>query len=123
MLGIYEFNFKKYPELLELFKKHEKLSSNVIKFSMKNSDGAGDKLLKALEEKNIFARTIFAKAIYEAFNSQKPLLHNMDDDTYEKWDKHFGGVDFESLNNDLRDDLVGLIERNFIYELPSKYYK
>lgn len=51
----------------------------------------------------------------------KPLLHNADNDSYVKWVDHFG-KSFTELDDDLKDDLVGLVDGDFIYELPLSYY-
>ena len=49
------------------------------------------------------------------------MLHNADNDSYVKWVDHFG-KSFTELDDDLKDDLVGLVDGDFIYELPLSYY-
>lgn len=117
------FNFEKYPNLLPLYDKYHKLGLQVVKYSMKDTNQSADNMIKIKKEKDEFARTVFAEAIYEVFNKEKPLIYNVDEKYSIKWDEHFNNKSFSELDNDLRDDLVGLIDRNFIYELPKKYYK
>ena len=117
----YRFNFKKYPQLLSIYEEYRKIRMRVVKYSMKNSASAGNKLVNSISQHEEYGRTVLAKAVYEVFAPIKPLLHNADNDSYVDWDKHFG-TSFEKLDNDLKDDLVGLIEGDFIYELPLKFY-
>lgn len=118
---IYRFNFQQYPQLLTMYEEYRKIRMRVVKYSMKNSANAGNKLVDSISQHREYGRTVLAKAIYEVFDSIKPLLHNTDENSYVEWDKHFG-KNFEELDNDLKDDLVGLLDGDFIYELPSSYY-
>ncbi len=117
----YRFNFQNYPELKKLYQKYREMRLGVVKISMKETNKTGQKLRQSISEKKEFSRTILAKSVYDIFSKIQPLLHNVDDDTYVEWANHFNG-DFETFNEDLRDDLVGLIDGNFIYELPLQYY-
>lgn len=117
----YRFNFKNHPELLKLYEKYRKMRMRVVKYSTKNSASAGNKLVNAISQHQEYGRTVLARAVYELFDPIKPLLHNADNDSYVDWDKHFGKK-FEELDDDLKDDLVGLIDGDFIYELPLKFY-
>ena len=121
MEKLYRFKFQKYPELLIIYEKHRKMRMQVVKYSIKNSSRAGDQLVDAISQHREYCRTVLAKAIFEIFEPIKPLLHNADNDSYIKWDDHFG-KSFTELDDDLKDDLVGLIDGNFIYELPLSYY-
>lgn len=119
----YKFNFEKYPNLLPLYEKYYSMRQQMVKYSMKDTSMSANNMVKIKKEKDEFARTIFAEAIYEVFNKEKPLIYNVDENYSVKWDEHFNNKPFSELENDLRDDLVGLIDRGFIYELPNKYYK
>ena len=118
---MYRFNFKKYPQLLSVYEEYRKMRMRVVKYSVKNSIGAGNKLENSITRHQDYGRSVLAKAIYDVFDRIKPLLHNADNNTYVEWDEHFGKK-FEDLDNDLKDDLVGLIDGDYIYELPLSYY-
>lgn len=118
----YRFKFKKYPELFEMYKVYRKLRLNVTKWSMKESEKAGVKMDQAILDQDTYSRTIFAKAIYDIFNPLKPKLYDTYDKCRVKWDEHFGKKAFEELTDTEKRDLVGLIAKDFNYELPKKYY-
>ena len=117
----YRFNFQKYPELLKLYQEYREMRMKVVKTSMKETKNTSQQLRASISKKKEFSRNILAKAIYDVFSKVSPLLHNVDKDTYVEWNHHFKGS-FEELDNDMRDDLVGLLDGNFIYELPLEYY-
>ncbi len=117
----YKFNFQKYPELLIIYEKYRKMRMKVVKYNDKTSSGAGNKLVHSISQHKEYGRTVLAKAIFEIFDPIKPLLHNADNDSYVKWVDHFG-KSFTELDDDLKDDLVGLVDGDFIYELPLSYY-
>lgn len=120
---LYLFKFKKYPELLEMYKVYRKMCLNSTKYSMKESAKAAEKMKKAIADEEKYCHTIFAKAIYEIFNKKKPVLHSLlKDGNYIKWDDFFGERQYDELTNYEKDCLVGLIGKSFNYELPKKYY-
>ena len=61
----YRFNFKKYPELLELYEVYRKLELKATGYSMKDSKRAGEQLTKANQKSSEYAYSILAKAIYD----------------------------------------------------------
>lgn len=115
------FKFKKYPELLELYKKHEALLDKVTELSIKD-DSSNAELKKAIKEANEFGENVLAKKIFEVFKEKKPRLYDARDNVYVEWDDHFGS-DFDALGEGERIDLIGLLDGDNVYELPSKYYK
>lgn len=118
----YRFNFKKYPELLELYEVYRKLELKATGYSMKESKRAGEQLTKANQRSSKYAYSILAKAIYDTFAEIKPILHNADiGNVYLSWDEVFDKP-FEELDINHRKCLVGLIEGKFVYELPLSYY-
>lgn len=119
----YKFNFEKYPDLVPLYVTYRNMRKQVVKHSMKDTNISAKNMIDIKKEKDNYSRTVLARAIYEIFNKEKPLLYNADEKFSLKWDEHFRNKSFEELDNDLRDDLVGLIDGNFIYELPNEYYK
>ena len=118
----YRFNFKKYPELLELYEVYRKLELKATGYSMRDSESANRKRLKTNEKNSKYAYSILAKAIYDTFAEIKPILHNADiGNVYLSWDEVFDKP-FEELDINHRKCLVGLIEGKFVYELPLSYY-
>ena len=118
----YRFNFEKYPELLEKYEVYRRLRLEITKYSMKDTNIAGKKLLDANKKFEGYSQNIFAKEIYYIFNSIKPILHKRrGEEGFFKWEEIFGKP-FEELNEKERKCLVGLVDGNFIYELPEKYY-
>ena len=118
----YRFNFKKYPELLELYEVYRKLELKATGYSMKDSKRAGEQLTKANQKSSEYAYSILAKAIYDVFAPIKPKLHKRrGESAYFQWDEVFDKP-FEELDINHRKCLVGLIEGKFVYELPLSYY-
>ena len=118
----YRFNFKKYPELLELYKVYRNIRLKATGYSMKNSESASKKMMKANAEGDDYGYNIFAKAIYDVFAPIKPKLHKRrGESAYFQWDEVFDKP-FEELDINHRKCLVGLIEGKFVYELPLSYY-
>lgn len=118
----YRFNFKKYPNLLEMYELYRKLRLKATEYSMKNSASAGEKMMKANAESDNYGYNIFAKAIYDTFAPIKPKLHKRrGESAYFQWKEVFDKP-FEELDINQRKCLVGLIEGKFVYELPLKYY-
>ena len=117
----YRFNFKKYPELLELYEVYRKLELKATGYSMKESKRAGEQLTKANQRSSEYAYSILAKAIYEIFAPIKPVLHKRHTESeYISWDEVFDKP-FDDLDIKQRKYLVGLLD-NFVYELPLSYY-
>ncbi len=115
----YTFNFEKFPELLEIYTEYRKLKSKATSLSMK--DVKNDKYEKAAAMRDNYGQNVVAKEIWNIFNSISPTLYNSDKDEYVEWKKLFD-KNFEDLSVIQKYYLVGLIERNYIYELPKKYY-
>ncbi len=88
---------------------------------MRDSKLANRKRIKTNEKNSEYAYTILAKAIYDTFAQTKPILHNADRDIYLPWDEVFD-KSFEELDINHRKCLVGLLDGNFVYELPLSYY-
>ena len=73
-------------------------------------------------EKIKYSRTILAKAIFETLSQEKPLIHKLrNKEESLEWDEHFNRP-FEEMDDKMRDDLVGLLDGDFVYELPEEYY-
>ena len=73
-------------------------------------------------EKIKYSRTILAKAIFETLSQEKPLIHKLrNKEEGLEWDEHFNRP-FEEMDDKMRDDLVGLLDGDFVYELPEEYY-
>ena len=118
----YSFKFEKYPELLEMYEEYRKLELKATKYSMSNSERAGELLEKANQKSSEYGYNILAKAVYDTFAPVKPKLHKRrGESAYFQWDEVFDKP-FVELDINQRKCLVGLIEGKFVYELPSKYY-
>ena len=116
------FNFKKYPDLLEIYEVYRKLELKATGYSMKNSKLAERQLIKANQKSREYSQTILAKAIYDTFAPIKPVLHKRhSEDVYLQWDEVFDKP-FEELDINQRKCLVGLLDGKFVYELPLQYY-
>ena len=119
------FNFDEYPSLFFEYLEYEKLVSRTYKFSVMDGDGldVGDKYEKAKGKEEV-RRNIFAKAIFDVFNSHKPKLENRRKNYQETkdWDEVFENKNFEELNDKQKFILIGLIECNYVFVLPKKYY-
>ena len=68
-----------------------------------------------------YGRNVLAKEIWDIFSPKTPTLYNADTEEYIDWEKLFN-TNFDQLSEKQKDFLVGLIEGNYIYELPKKYY-
>lgn len=118
----YRFNFKKYPDLLKMYEAYKKLELKATAYSMKNSKQSGQQLTKANQESCAYSQNILAKAIYDTFASIKPTLHKRrGESVYLQWYEVFDKP-FEELDINQRKCLVGLLDGNFVYELPLKFY-
>jgi len=118
----YEFNFNKFPELLEVYKEYRILELNATKYSMNDSANSTNKYKKASAISKQYANTVLAKAIYNIFNEIKPTLHKRrGEEGFYKWEEVFDKP-FDQLNENQLKCLVGLIYRKFVYELPQEYY-
>ena len=122
MRKTYRLNFKQYPDLLEMYEKYKQLELKATKYSMKNSKLAGRQLEKANQESSEYAFTILAKKVFDIFSDLKPMLHKRrGESAYLQWDEVFG-ESFDRFNLNQRKCLVGLLDGNFVYELPLSYY-
>lgn len=118
----YRFNFKNYPTLLKIYEKYKQLELKATKYSMKNSKLAGRQLEKANQESNEYAFTILAKEVFDTFSVLKPMLHKRrGESAYLPWDEVFNKP-FDDLDINQRKCLVGLLDGNYVYELPLSYY-
>jgi hypothetical protein len=119
---IYKFKFDSYHKLLKLYQKYKKLERVAVKYSMNDSEWSAKKMLKATEKSTAFAENVLAKEIFETFKDVKPTLHKRrKDEGYFSWNEIFGD-NFEELDANQKECLVGLLGRKFVYELPSEYY-
>ena len=116
----YEFNFSKAPQLLEIYGEYKKHKNSASSSANKESSKKGE-YEKASKKRDDFGRNTFAKAIWEIFNPIAPTLYNSDKEENVSWNEVFSET-FEELSTRQKDFLVGLIERNYIYELPKEYY-
>lgn len=118
----YRFNFIQYPDLLEMYEVYRKLKLKATGYSMHDSESANRKRIKTNEKNSDYAYTIFAKAIYDTFAPLKPMLHQRRRESlYLRWDEVFNKP-FEELDINQRKCLVGLLDGDFVYELPLSYY-
>ena len=115
----YRFNFDKAPDLLEVYKAYRSLKLEAVALSRKNSSNA--KYENACAKRDNYAQNVLAKLAWDIFNPLAPTLHNADKDEYVDWNKLFDKT-FEELSTEQKKYLVGLIEGDYIYELPNKYY-
>lgn len=111
------FNFEGFHKLKQGYKKYRTLVNKLYKLSVKDSD-AYPKASEALRE---YAYGEFALMIYEVMSPLKPVLKNRKYKTEEPWDEVFDKP-FSQLDLSQKKYLVGLIEGDFLYELPSEYY-
>ncbi|MDE6105309.1 MAG: hypothetical protein K2G38_06500 [Clostridia bacterium] len=111
-----------YPNLLKMHKKYRKMRAVVIRYSVKTSVDAGNKMDKACNDLDAYVRTEYSKAVYDIFNPIKPNLLNRRRGGEFLWDEVFDKP-FEELTYEQKDYLVGLIEHDFVYELPPEYYE
>ena len=114
-----KFNFKKAPTLLEIYKEYMELRLKTTSLSRK--DVKNNKYEKAAEIRDNYAQNVVAKEIWNIFNPISPTLYNADKDEYIDWEKLFD-KNFEQLSVKQRRYLIGLIEGDYIYELPKEYY-
>ena len=115
-----KFNFDKAPELLDVYNEYKELRLKATSLSMK--DVKNKKYEKAAAARDEFGKTVFAKMIWDKFNPISPTLYNGDTEEYEEWVKVFD-KDFDELTDIQKYFLIGLVERDYIYELPKEYYK
>jgi hypothetical protein len=59
--------------------------------------------------------------IYDIFNPLCPILKNADQEVFIEWNKVFDKP-FEQMTDKQKRYLVGLVEGDYIYELPLEYY-
>ena len=111
------FNFTDY---LELKKAYRKLVGVRHKFNGASDMNDGDKeeefydLLEKLKYGEV------SECIFNSFNGKIKYVYHRKDGK-KKWSKVFGS-DCKVLTKEQREDLVGLIDCNFIYSLPPEYY-
>ena len=117
----YKFKFERFPNILPFFKEYMDLKRKATAWSMKDSARAGKKYEEAAKKRDEYGETVLAKVIYDTFDPISPILTNSDDDILVEWKKVFDKP-FDQLTNYQKEDLIGLIERNYIYELPVDYY-
>ena len=115
-----KFNFDKAPELLETYREYKNLRLKATSLSMK--DTKNNKYDKAATARDEYGRNVFAKMIWDKFSPIAPTLYNGDKEVYVEWVEVFD-KDFEELTDTQKYFLVGLIEKDYIYELPKEYYK
>ncbi len=115
----YKFKFDKVPELLEIYKEYRELQLKATSLSRK--DVKNDKYEKAAEVRDTYGQNVVAKEIWNIFNPISPTLYNADKDEYIDWEKLFD-KNFEQLSVKQKRYLIGLIEGDYVYELPKEYY-
>ena len=115
-----KFNFDKAPELLESYREYKTLRLKATSLSMK--DTKNSKYDNAATARDEYGRNVFAKMIWDKFSPIAPTLYNGDKEVYVEWVEVFD-KDFEELTDTQKYFLVGLIEKDYIYELPKEYYK
>ena len=115
----YKFDFNKAPSLLDVYKKFREISKTASSLGEKTA--SKEKYENACRERDSFGDNVLAKEVWNFFNPISPTLYNADKEENEKWNKVFDKP-FQDLSTVQRRFLVGLIERNYIYELPNKYY-
>ena len=113
------FNFNKTPELLESYKQYRTFKLKATSLSRK--DVKSEVYEEAAKMRDDYGRNVLAKEIWDIFSSKTPTLYNADTEEYIDWEKLFN-TNFDQLSEKQKDFLVGLIEGNYIYELPKKYY-
>lgn len=111
------FNFKRFPKLKQGYKKYDALVTKSYKLSRKDADSYE----KVSEELREYAYGEFAHMIYDELAPLKPLLKNRRQGGEFSWDEVFG-KSFSELDVNQRKCLVGLIEGDFVYILPSEFY-
>lgn len=117
----YKFKFERFPHILPLFKEYMDLKRKATALSMKDSARAGKKYEEAAKKRDEYGKNVLAKVIYDTFNPISPILTNSDDEIQVDWKKIFNEP-FDQMSDYQKKYLVGLIERNYIYELPVDYY-
>ena len=113
------FNFNKAPELLESYKRYRTFKLKATSLSRK--DVKSEVYEEAAKMRDDYGRNVLAKEIWDIFSPKTPTLYNADTEEYIDWEKLFN-TNFDQLSEKQKDFLVGLIEGNYIYELPKKYY-
>ena len=113
------FNFNKTPELLESYKQYRTFKLKATSLSRK--DVKNEVYEEAAKMRDDYGRNVLAKEIWDIFSPKTPTLYNADTEEYIDWEKLFN-TNFDQLSEKQKDFLVGLIEGNYIYELPKKYY-
>ena len=117
----FKFKFELYSSLLPIYKEYMQLRLKATALSRKDSERAGKKYLEAAEKRDAFARDVVAKAVYDIFSPLHPSLLNADKEMTVTWETVFDG-EFDQMSNKQKYYLVGLIEGDYVYELPSEYY-
>ena len=111
----YKFDFEKFPQLLESYNKYREL----ISYASKNLENK--KYEEASKKRDEYGDNIFAKEVWDVFNPIAPELWNADKEKSAKWNEVFDKP-FEELSVLQRRFLVGLIRKDYVYELPKEYY-
>ncbi len=116
------FRYDLYPQLEKMHKKYRRMRLALVKCSMSNSESVWEKGNRTYGELNRYAWTEYAEAVYEIFEPLKPRLHNRRRGGDFAWEEVFDKP-FAELTDEKRGYLVGLIEHDFVYELPPEYYE
>ena len=116
------FNFEFYPKLLKIYKEYSSLRLKATDLSRKEAARFAKKYQEAADKRDAFARDVVAKEIYEIFNPLQPMLTNADKQVNVQWVAVFDKP-FDQLTDRQKYCLVGLVDGNYVYELPIKYSK
>lgn len=123
MIRDVKFNFERFPELGKPYDIYCSIKSKAYKYSMKDGTKNGEKMEKAIEECRQYGYSILAPIIYNIFSKIKPRLYRrIKGPGYFNWDDVFGKP-FDELDDSEKQNLIHLLDGEFLYRLPEKYYK
>jgi hypothetical protein len=117
MFLITTFNFNKYPKLLEMYIELDELRT---KYGKAVTAGKGT-IEMYNEVKKAEASPEMAIHIFKLFNGVVKYVQHETKGKM-KWSDVFGN-DISALTKEQMEDLIGLIDGNFIYRLPTEYYE
>lgn len=116
-----KFKFELFPDLLPVYKEYRKLRLKATSLSRKDFAKAAKKYEEAALKRDNYACNVLSKMIYDIFNPLCPTLKNADQEVFVKWNDIFN-CSFEQMTVKQKRYLVGLVEGDYIYELPLEYY-
>ena len=119
------FKYDKYPEIKKAHQMYEKFSKKMYaaefkaekKGTAKANDEWGQSINNALEYKTF----VYSKIVFDIFAPLRPKLTMVRDGKKYPWNSVFG-QDFDALDSTQKKLVAMMVEDEFPYRLPKKFY-